>query len=711
MPRNPIKGSITSVFITILLATTLIISSLPKTTAHTSEPTATVSIAPESGYVGDVIRVVGEINTTDGLYLVFFDREEVKNGTATGKAVNDTFVVPPKPMGNYTVTLHDVTTKSNYTSPEPFTLQTAYFIKAVVPSPPEQLQQGESTKIFVNVTGGAENTVYSANVTVTDPSGTVFYNETLQLTNTTNTGYGEGNLTYPADFGAGVHTNYTGTYQIAFNETLATAGFTVGLTDRQEYVRRYLTYPEQEETGEVVIQGSGYDNETVTINITYYNKTSLTPLEGYPKKENASNGIVTHRWKIPDNATLTTYNVTLTSDTIEKPVRDTQTFTVIEIVVSCQAQNKYDNNPLADVSIKASVGILSVGSRTTNETGWVDFRLDRGYYSFGAYWIEVLVGSLSSHIEGDPVDYVLRVKFQIKCKLANLTINVRDKDGPLPFINVTLANVTSALMRIPPFQTDHEGFTSCKAFTDVAYRIEARRYGHLFYNQSIGNVTKTIGNLTDPFLIICPTHTLFIHALDSKEHPIQNAAVEVIEWSSGRIAGEGKADQWGSTRINCTFGRYKVRVYNAEQTVILNETVVDVIRNRFYLMLHCKTVNLDLSVKVIDHFGQPIPNAMVKIEREDMETLNSTTGSNGIASMNRILGGAYRISLLVDGRLCGIESLYLDESREIVFRVGDLVMVGGYPLESNQLITGVSLTILVVFCALALIYRRRSKKS
>ena len=709
MGENPFKREMTFIFITTLLIIALIASSLPEATA-TPTPITIESIEPSSGYVGDVVRVIGEIDTVNGSYIIFFDEETVKDGTATDTAVNDTFIVPPRPMDDYTVTLHDTTTKSNYTSSVLFTVQTAYLIKAVVPSPPEQLQEGDSTKILVNVTGGAENTVYSTNVTATDPSGTVFYNDTLQLTNTTNTGYGKGNLTYPADFGVGAHTNYTGTYYIAFNETLATANFTVGITDKREYVRRYLSEGE-EETSEVVIQGSGYGNETVTINIAYYNKTSLIPVEGYPKKENASDGIVTHKWKIPDNATLATYNVTLTSTTIEKPVKDTQNFVVIDIIVSCQAQNKYDDKPLAGVSINAFAGILSVGSRTTNGTGWVDFRLDRDHYSFGAYWREVLVGSLSSHIEGNPVDYVLRIKFYIKCKLANLTINVRDKDGSLPFINLTLVNATWAPERIPPFQTDHEGLASSKAFTDVAYRIEARRYGHLFFNQSIGNLTKTIGNLTDPFQIICPTYTLFIHASDSNEYPIQNATVEVVEWSSGRIAGKGKTNEWGSIRINCTFGRYKVRVYDVEQTVILNETVVDVIRNQFYLVLHCRTVNLDLSVKVIDCLGHPIPNAKIKIEREDVETLNLSTGPNGIASEHKILGGDYRISLYVAGRLCEIKSLFLEKSGEIVFQAGDYVMVGGHPLGCNQLITGISLTLLVVLSASALIYRRRSKES
>ncbi len=1002
MRRNLFKkGLTTSVFITMLLATTLNTSFLPETTAYANMSPLSILINPKSGYVGDTVQVNGEIDTTNGSYLIFFDEEVVKDGTAIDTLVNDTFIVPPRPTGNYTVTLHDVTTKSNYTSSELFTVQTAYFIKAVAPPHPEQLQEGESTRILVNVTGGARNTCYVANITVTAPEGTVYYNDTLQLTNTTDTGYGEGNITYPADFSVGAHTNYTGTYHATFNETPASANFTVGLTDKLEYRR----------IDSVHIRGAGYKfNENVTVNIGYYNDTYLIPVRGYPKTENASEGVVAHTWQIPDNATLGTYNVTLTGAFTAKPVKDTQNFTVIfiekpllnqsigrwespvrvvgeiatfggnyiilwngesvrdgtcnrysavvndtftvpisvkgdhnitlydvanktgslpsafevttscyvsatparileglnttitlgirgaranktytfiinvtdpqptpahysvarivstkpdgsghnstlfygnfsagantnyvgtyliaaivanktlatgnftvgltdraeyvrrylekgiemngtisirasgyhenetvtvdiiyhenetaprkpvkgypkrvnasaqgviidswmipdnatlgmytvalvnatpvkpkvdiqnftviEITVYCQPQNRYDTypSPLPDVPIGVYDEEGYVGSGISNRTGWVDFLLDRGNYTFRAFWKGVSVGSLNGSTIGPTTGYFLQMEFYIKCELARITMRVTDEAAPprspraLPFINVTLtSNETTR-----SFETDYTGIIATNAFTRVSCRIEARRYDHLFFNQLIGNLTKTIGNLTDPYPIICPTYTLFIHASDSKERPIQSATVEVIEWSSGRIVGLRKTSEWGSARFNCTFGKYKVRVYNAGQTIILNETVVDVIRNQLYLVLHCRTVNLDLLVKVIDYLGQPVPNAGVKIEREGMEIRNLTTCPDGIASEHEILGGDYRISLYVSGRLCGVKSLYLDESGEIVFQVGDYVMVGGYPLELNQLITGISLTILVVFCALALIHRGRSKKS
>jgi hypothetical protein len=981
----------------ILLATILNTSFLPEATAHTSAPTTTVSITPESGHVGDVVRVFGEINTTDGPYLIFFDKEEVKDGTATGLTVNDTFIVPPRPMGNYTVTLHDVTTRNNFTSAILFNLQPAYHITAVVPSPPEQLQEGESTKILVNVTGGASNTCYTANVTATAPKGAVYFNDALQLSNTTNTGYGEANLTYPFDFSVGAHTNYTGTYHLTFNQTLATANFTVGLTDKLEYRR----------IDSVHIQAAGFTfGENVTVNISHYTNTSLIPAKGYPQTEKASDGVVTHLWQIPDNATLSTYNLTLAGTITDKPVKDSQNFivifiekpilnqsiggwetpvriigeiatfggnysvlwdgesiregtcatdsgvvndtftvpisvkgdhhitlydivnetesspstfevttscyvsatpariqeglnttvtlgirearanktyafiinvtdpqpfprcytvtrnistdldglgqnstlyygnfpaaantnylgtyniaviaanktlatgnftvgltdraeyvrrylengietnsivsirasgyhenetatinityhdnetapgkpvkgypksvnasaegvvtdswsipynatlgaytvalvnatpikpkvdiqnfTLIEITVYCQPQNKYDASPshLPYVSIGVYDEEGYVGSGISNSTGWVDFLLDRGNYTFIAFWKGVLVGSLNGSTTETITGYFLQMKFYIKCELARIKMVVSDESVPprrLPFINVKLISDRTT----DSFETNYEGTVSTNTLTNITYRIEARRYGHLFFNQSIGNLTVTLPQIN----IICPTYTLFVSTLDSKERPIPNAIVRVIEWDSGRIAGEGTTNQWGSIRFDCTFGRYKVRVYNLEQTAILKERVEDVIQNQFYLVLHCKTMNLDLSVKVIDYFGQPIPNALVRIERRNLEVLNLTTGPDGTVSKHGIFGGDYRmpaqISLYVAGRLSRVKSLYLNESTEIIFHVSDYVMVGGHPLASNHLFTGFSLAILIL-CALALIYRRRLKES
>ena len=707
------KGLITAVLIALIFAIMLITPLVPKVAAA---PTTTIAVIdPSSGTVGMEVRVNGTIDTANGTYIMRWDeRLNVTIGNATEYDVYTSFIVPhtvgePSPGRDVLIELID--NKTGSIANAPFRLYTEYYIRAVVPQSPFQLQEGQETDIWVNVTGGVANTIYVADITVKDPANKT-YRATVPLTNTTTTGYGDGKRRYPTDFGAGAHTNYTGKYHITFNGPLAIGNFIVGLTDRAEYVKRYLEKG-IERNSEVSIRASGYhENETVMVSVTHFeNKTaSVEQVKVYSRIVKASaEGVVTDSLEIPDNATLGIYTVALTNATPIEPKEDIQNFTLIQITVLCEPQNRYDlcPSPLPDVTIKVYDKEGQVGGVITNRTGRVGFLLDRGNYTFRAFWKEVPVGSLNGSTTGPAAGYFLQKRFDIKCQLVRIKMVVSDEAVPprrLPFIKVTLISSRTT----DAFETNDTGAVSTNAFTNVAHRIEAKRYGHLFLNQSIGNLTTTPPMIN----ITCQTYTLFIHTLDSKQFPIQNATVEVIEWSSGRIAGEGKTDEWGSIRLNCSFGRYKVRVYNLEETVILNETVVDVIRNQFYLVLNCRMVNLDLSVKVIDYFGQPIPNAKVVLNlttTEDIETLSLTTGPDGINCTHGILGGYYRISLYAAERLCQVRSLDLDASGEITFQVGDYVMIGGYPLELNQLIIGVLLTIVVAFCALILIYRRRSK--
>jgi len=107
------RSKIMANIMTILLVTALMATLWPKAMAT---PTIT-SIDPESGHVGDIVRVVGGIDTANGSYTIFFDGEEAKNGTAVGTAVNDTFIVLHRPLGNYNITLQDTATNSSYTFP------------------------------------------------------------------------------------------------------------------------------------------------------------------------------------------------------------------------------------------------------------------------------------------------------------------------------------------------------------------------------------------------------------------------------------------------------------------------------------------------------------------------------------------------------------------------------------------------------------------
>jgi len=446
----------------------------------------------------------------------------------------------------------------------------------------------------------------------------------------------------------------------------------------------------------VHIRGVGYDpNELVSINLTI----AGVPIAGYPELTLAdAESVVTYFWKIPKDAQLGIYTVTLANENgVQiKSVPDIQDFTVTEVTVYCQTQNKYDKEPLAGVSVgTALLGETYVTGGMTNGTGWIDLKVSRGDYVFKAFWKNLEVGSLNYSVLENTI------LPPIECELAYLTVTIKDETGfPLPFINVTLASNKTGVLQ---FETNSTGTVTTNTFTNVSYTIEAWRYGHLFDSTQIANLTVTRWvNIT------CPTYTLFVNVLDSKGIPLRNVEVAAYEWSSGvaePVQSETTNDL-GTAVFHFTFGRYKIWVYNEDHTIILNKTVVDLTEHQLSFLVHCKILNIDLSVIVKDYFGQPISNALVEVKRENGGLFSQKTGSKGTALFYNITGGDSQISVSVMEKVSETRILYLDEAKVVVFKLEKFVVVGGFLLEVTQLIAYVSLGIVIAVFALALTYRR-----
>ena len=688
------KSKITIAFTTLLLITTIIASFLPQATAN---PTTITTIEPDIGPVGTTVRVTGEIDTADGSYKIFFDEEEVKSGTAVNGTVNATFMVPHRPKGDYSVKLHDVAENTNDTTT--FTVETAYYIEALVPTPPEQLQQGDLTKIWVNVTGGAENTRYLANITVTDPSGAIYYNDTLLLTNTTNTGYGNGSRNYPTDFSSGAHINYTGTYNIAFNGTLETGNFTVGLTNSTEYHRFQV----------INIRATNYTqpNECAWVNITFAGKTVFS------ENVSAVSSLIEASWEVPGNASMGVYTITVANSTTPgtvKPVPDTQNFTIVEIPFQIRTR-KLDGEVLPDVKVDVYNATKDlIDSEITDEEGLAGFSVKGGNYSFEAFWAiepakDVLVSTLiNQSIKGN-------VTLDLWCWIANLRISI---SPPLPFINVTLTyyNITSS------FETDRTGVIEMYDIpTNITYAIEARRYGSLFKTISIEKLPAEKNVTWVNVTIICPTYNMSVHVFDSKDEPLANVHVRLIEWSSGVLVSSKITDSQGNANLSAKFGRYEVSVHNysaaLERDVVLSETTIDLIEDEMSVKINCKIFNVELHVRATDYFGQPIPNALVEVERkfgsEWVKIENRTTGADGFARfvpLRGLVGGDSRVSVYVAGKISGIEHVFLDGSEQIFFKIDKYTVIVGHPVETSQLIVYISIGLLVVVFVIALTYRK-----
>jgi len=401
------------------------------------------------------------------------------------------------------------------------------------------------------------------------------------------------------------------------------------------------------------------------------------------------------------------YDITLQDTTTTNNA--TTEFTVIEITAYCQARNKYDQKPLTNLSVAVYTNTGVIASEKTNETGWTSFSLDRGNYTFKAYWNGKLVGSLDGSVTGNVTDYVLQRSFYIECELAHITVAINDEAGnPLPFINV---NLTSSNTENLIFETNSTGIIATATLTNVSYTIESRRYGHLFDTTLIENLTYTRDE-KDRINITCPTYNLFVYVLDSKENALKNVEVTVYEWSSERIVGSGPTDSdFGSISFNCTFGRYKIKVDGTDwgHKIVLNETDMDLVEDPFFFVVHCMISNIDPSVKVVDYFGQPIPNAEVKLERkfdeEYVNVANLTTESDGTVSLPKT-GGDYRISVHVMGECCEVRPIHLSRSKAIEFKIDKYVTLGGYSIQTTQLIAYISLALLIAAFALAITYRR-----
>ncbi len=298
----------------------------------------------------------------------------------------------------------------------------------------------------------------------------------------------------------------------------------------------------------------------------------------------------------------------------------------------------------------------------------------------------------------------------LKCQLTNIEIAVKDEaDVLLPLVNIT---IKPARAEAESFETKSiESIKLRNMFTDINYTIEARRYGFLFNTTFIEKLSaKPWNNIT----ITCPTYTTSIHVLDSKGEVLPNVQVSLTEWSSWSVLDGGTTDNQGNIDLSATFGRYKVRVYNYSTMlgteVVLNETIVDLIEDWMPIVIRCNSFNVDLSVKTVDYFGQPIPNAVVEVEKkvgQDWVRIDRlTTDLDGLISLNNIVGGDLRISVQLAEKLLGIKQLHLDESKQILFKIDDHTVVGGYSVEVIQLITFVSIALLVVVFGLALTYKR-----
>jgi hypothetical protein len=660
-----------------------------------------ISISPttKTGKVGESITLIGTINTTNGMYEVLFNNTKVAWGYATENSVNCPFVIPPLPGGNYTVILRDVNARID-SPPSWFYIETAYTIKVDKPPYPTQFQQGMTTiNITISVTGGVK-AIHVANITVKTPANETYWS--LTSINITNTGMGNTTLHYPENFG-GAHTNYTGTYTVYFNQTLAHDTFFIGLTDRTEYHR-----------GDTVkikaVDYWAFNGNNVTITIKFKDKTI------HNGTCQVSNGIVEYDWRVPDSAFVGNYSLSITPKPTAKKINDTQVFSVPGFkteIVSCNLAGEPVSNVLIKVydrRVNETYDIVSNGSGVA--TKW----LERGEYNATAYFKRVKVGVSDFNITDKGI------RLNLPCQLTNLNITVVSQQNmalKIPFVelNLTITYTTEldgkeSKTEKTTSRTDVNGVAQLKSLLiNATYKIAASRYGRTFNfnNDTVAGLEFVPWN---NITIVCPALNLEVKVVDRNNTPIPGDALVEIQEVMGGLNDTKYTNQTGCVIFNRVFGVYNIKVSSGG--VLLNATTVELFEGKT-LTIYCVLYKLPIYVKVVDYFGQSIPNANVVLERNGVQINSKQTGANGIANFTEN-GGTLTIKVYLANQnqpaaslTCSVVNA-INEVNPIEVKLAKYVVLASFLVETAWFATAVLIVAaIVLFTVVEVVRRRRTK--
>lgn len=656
-----------------------------------------VSPASHSGKVGDAVHIAGTINSTGGSYRVFYKSQMVASGNATGNSVNATFTVPQLPKGNNTLILQDVSKNINATSW--FAIVTAYYVsvnKTPVPAP-KQWQEGDSVAIWMNVTGGDADRIYSANVTVKTPTPT---NETywaIAKFNTTATGYGASRVTYPnaSLFSGRPHTNYTGTYDIAFNKTQATNSFFIGLTNSSQYHRSQF----------VDIKAVGYKpNENVTAKITLGG--NVTYLEN---KTADLTGTVRANWTIPITSYVGSYTVNVTSRS-PSPTRktrpDIQAFKVPGFSVNVTTQN-LAGEPVPRVTLNVTERGKTAAVVTGDSSGVVPLMLEIGNYTCRATFKYETVGRLSLNITGPTV-------LSLICNLTNLRLSVvAIKDGAAVGVPEVTLFMTPENRQL---YTDIDGMAVAHSLLpNRTYTLNAYRYNVQFNVTEIPSLLVG-GNPQAWFnaTMTVPVLTMKINATNAEGQPLNGITIKAREHMGG-LSYQGTTDVNGTVSLNCALGKYSVTAYDTDG-IELNRTATDLLNLILPVKsvpLSCSLYGLSISVKIVDYFSQPLQNVNITLQREGLPSRSALTQANGTATFYGVTGGDMQATIYLPGQTqaYAVNDFTALESMVVVVKVERYAMLAGSFVEVGQLATALVVLVTVLAILSLEVYRRRRAKA
>ncbi len=658
--------------------------------------TTTISISPFAGTVGSKVYLNATISEANGAYHLLWDSRVLDDysGHAVGNAVNIEFLVPSAVAGNHNMTIVDVESGENAT--KTFSVLTSYSLKVSEPDLPRQLQQGDSIPINVSIAGGEATSGYVANITVKAPdnvSRTYFLNMF-----TSDVGSHNATITFPEDFDA--KTNLVGKYHVFFNATLATETFFIGLTDKTEYHRlETVNIKALYAPMENIILGITGKNLIYSMNLTA-DGAGLVDFTTYSE--------------LLSNASIGVYMVNVTSLsglTIKEPP-DVQYFTIPGFSINVTARN-LAGDPVKNVTVHVLENLKSIVDVTSGSDGLAPLKLEVGNYTAEAYFRNTKVGKGAISVASNGTltsEGAIKVldseSLDFACNLTNLRILVLSED------EIRIPGVVLYLEQEDlTFATDINGTAIASSLLpNASYNFNASRYGILFNETTIPALFVN-GDVTAWFdvTIICPKRTLSVNVTDANQQPISNALIIAKDVIGGAQYDANTMDD-GMATLRLILGQYIVEVHVdsiklEEITVDLNETIVNAAVN-------CRLYGLSISLRIVDYFGQSIPNVNVTMQRLGLRY--SKLAADGTASFDNAIGGEFQVAVRLTGQAdpCIVLTRYFGSSTTtpVNVRVEKYVILGGMLVETSQLVAVMTILLaMALILSLELIRRRRHK--
>ncbi len=615
-----------------------------------------------SGPSGSIVNILGTISNPNSSYQIIMGRSIVASGVSEGYYVNANFTVPESPVGRHALILQDVA--SNRNSTKYFTVSIGYSIDVAQPT----VIEGDSITFNVSVTAGSLDVNYYARIDVVFPSGTS-YTTNVNLGTINQKGTASAQVSFPSNSFSPSNSaiDYTGTYTIKFNTTLAQSQFIATILDSPVYHR-----------GETAkIHATAYQpNQAATI--TFSNRdTTIETLHATASAE----GIISTTWVIPDNIVIGSYTVKITAQDKQKAVQDQQTFTVPGHQVKVQVTN-LAGKVVPDVLVRAKDTATDIVlSAVSGLDGITFFRLENGPFSLTATLKDINIGQSNKVITGEET-------FTLRCQLTDTIITVKNAAGiTIPFVDLDITynyqgNTNSKNDNING-RTDHTGqFTLTSTLAGATYTVDASLYGQIF-NAGNNTFSNPIDQSAAQVVIDCPIQNVSINVSGYNDKAISEARIEFVECTNG-LFYSATTNSEGNSATQITFGRYRVRIYSGN--ALINETTTEIFGNSEQ-QIRCTLYGIHLSVSVVDFWGSSIPNTKVTLNGP-IKT-SAITQSNGIATFDNIIGGHMQIITQPPSISEAAQAITvnINEPATVQIKTDKYISIGGLLIQTSTLIT------------------------